>query len=135
MITDFKLIYNKVQTKTVLDRLPLAVSWRFENKQYILESEDKIIATCLKNREEIAIVIAPFNIQKNKAIIISGDKTIKWDVSNLLKKNKPISHIIFSDVYYVLDELIFFINENNSYDFKFSFDSSSGKLGDLTQCK
>lgn len=135
MIKDFKLIYNKMQTKTVLDRLPLAVSWTFENKQYILESEDKIIAICLKNRKEIAIVIAPFNILKNKAIIINGDKTIKWDVSNLLKKNKPISYIIFSDVYYVLDELSFFINEDNGYDFRFSLDSSTGKLGDLIQCK
>ncbi|OCG01099.1 hypothetical protein [Gilliamella sp. wkB112] len=135
MIKDFKLIYNKMQTKTVLDRLPLAVSWTFENKQYILESEDKIIATCLKNRKEIAIVIAPFNIQKNKAIIINEDKTIKWDVSNLLKENKRTSCSIFSDVYYVLDELNFFINEDNSYDFKFSFDSSTGKLGDLIQCK
>lgn len=77
MMNDFKLIYNEMQTKIVFDGYPLAVSWTFENKQYILESEDKIIATCLKNRKEIAIVITLFNIQKNKAIIINGDKTIK----------------------------------------------------------
>lgn len=94
----------------------------------------KITAILLKGEEEIGIVEAPFNFKENKAYIINGDKSIKWNILKLIKnkyENLFINNNIFvSDLYYITNTLYFSIIINNE-DYRFSFDPMNGDIGNL----
>lgn len=139
MIENFHLVYRRLSfnkdKKNIMNLLPIGVSWLLYNKQYYIENKKGIIAVLLRNKQEIALIEEPFNMQQNKATIINEDGLIKWNISNLLMVDKKIQTAIFSDVYYILDELNFFININKTDDFRFAVNSDVGNLGDLILCK
>lgn len=84
----------------------------------------------LKDRIHTA-VIKPTS---GKAYIQSAEGIIKWDVAGIihtLYNNSRNAYIHFLDVYYIQDELYFFINTGEAYDFRFSFDPVTGEVGEL----
>ena len=109
--------------------LPKEVSWSFLGCLYKIESAEKLIPQLLIGVTGIAVVVSPFNAEKNKALVIKPDGEVMWDVSALA--SAMIKGGIFSDVYYVSGLLCFFVNINDQ-DFRFSFDAVSGEIGILT---
>ncbi|MGY2969150.1 hypothetical protein ACVWVR_002155 [Ewingella americana] len=137
-IRNFKVIDDLVgydrklnpQRLSVFDLLPIGLSWECDGKKHEFKHDDKIIALLLNDNDLIALIKAPFNKYKNQAYIINSDGSVKWDVRSLLKEYN--NEVIFSDVYYIGQELYFFVNVNNS-DFRFLFDVASGTVGKLLQ--
>lgn len=113
---------------TVKQLAPICVSWSYNGIDHKIESPFGLVATLLENRNGIAIVAAPYKKSSNKAEIINPDGSVMWDVSEIVKLG--CTGGIFSDVYYVLGELCFFINIREK-DFRFSFDVGTGKPGSL----
>jgi hypothetical protein len=116
------------QGLSVFELLPTGVSWSFLGRQYKIESHNKLIPKLLVGEAGIAVVISPFDIKENKALIIKPDGGVMWDVGAITKS--VVGGGIFSDVYYVSGQLCFFVNINNQ-DFRFSFDVISGTVGVL----
>lgn len=141
-ISKFKLIdslgsYDKsknINRLSIYDLLSEGVSWTYNGKNYQLLNEKKITAILLKGEQEIGIVEAPFNFKENKAYIINGDKSIKWNILKLIKnkfENSFINNnIAVSDLYYIENTLYFSIIINNE-DYRFSFDPMNGDIGNL----
>jgi hypothetical protein len=95
---------------------------------YKVESLDKLIPKLLLGSVGIAVVISPFNLKENKALIIKPDGDVMWDVGTIAKS--IIGGGVYSDVCCVSGQLCFFVNINNQ-DFRFSFDVVSGAIGKL----
>ncbi|MFJ3456051.1 hypothetical protein ACIPMZ_03660 [Scandinavium goeteborgense] len=134
-VTDNLAGYDKInnpQRLSVFDLLSRGVTWSYLNKQYEINDSKGVISLLLTGHNEIALIKAPFDMDANRAWIISADGTVKWDVSNIVKKN--CSNTVFYDVYYIDGELYFFIHINND-DFRFSFDVTSGDMGVLLQSR
>lgn len=135
-IQDFTVIDNlgsydrdaNPQGLSVWELLPTGVSWSFLGRPYKIESFDKLIPKLLLGSVGIAVVISPFDLKENKALIIKPDGDVMWDVGAVAKS--IVGRGIYSDVYYVSGQLCFFVNINNQ-DFRFSFDVVSGVVGKL----
>ncbi|WP_095100391.1 hypothetical protein [Pseudomonas sp. Irchel 3A5] len=108
--------------------LPTGVAWSFLGCSHKIENPQKLIPELLVDGTGIAVVIAPFDIKENEALIIKPDGDLMWDVCAAAKS--IIGQGIFSDVYYVSGQLCFFVNINN-LDYRFSFDVVSGAVGML----
>ncbi|PVZ56488.1 hypothetical protein C9422_18315 [Pseudomonas sp. B1(2018)] len=117
------------QGLSVWELLPKEVSWSFWGRLYKIESAEKLIPQLLIGGTGIAVVVSPFNAEKNKALVVKPDGEVMWDVSALA--GTMIKGGVFSDVYYVSGLLCFFVNINDQ-DFRFSFDAVSGEIGVLT---
>jgi len=113
---------------TVEQLAPKGASWSYKGVSHKFESSLGLIAIPLKDGSGIAFVIAPYNKKENKAIVINPDGTTMWDVSDMTKS--ACRDCMFSEVYYVLAELCFFISCNEN-DFRFSFDAKTGEAGKL----
>ena len=116
------------QGLSVWELLPTGVAWSFLGCPYKIETPQKLIPELLVDATGIAVVIAPFDIKENEALIIKPDGDLMWDVRAAAKA--IIGQGIFSDVYYVSGQLCFFVNINN-LDYRFSFDVVSGTVGAL----
>ncbi|MBP2168743.1 hypothetical protein J2125_001935 [Erwinia toletana] len=135
-ITNYKKLYNKdgydrVKNPlglSVFELLPDGLLWEYNSKKYEKKNSDKIISVLTKDGGTIAMVEAPFDRERNRALIINPDKSVKWDVTALLKN--AIDYDIFSDVYYI-DDLLFFFYNKNGRDFRFSFDITTGNVGKI----
>ncbi|CNC62261.1 hypothetical protein [Yersinia similis] len=114
------------QGLSVLELLPIGISWSYAGKKKEIYDNDKIIPLLLRDSSGIALIKSPFNKVNNKAYILNPDKTIKWDV----KRNLNINDAIFFDVYYISNDLYFFIYINGG-GFRFLFDIESGSIGEL----
>lgn len=135
-IQDFTVIDNlesydrdvNPQGLSVWELLPTGVSWSFLGRPYKIESFDKLIPKLLLGNLNIAVVISPFNIKENKALIVKPDGNVMWDVGVIAKS--IVGGGIYSEVSYVSGQLCFFVNISNQ-DFRFSFDAVSGVVGKL----
>ncbi|MCK8669443.1 hypothetical protein M1M11_31660 [Pseudomonas azerbaijanoccidens] len=135
-VTDFTVVdglgnYDREanpQGLSVWELLPKEVSWSFLGRSYKIESPDKLIPQLLIDGIGIAVVVSPFNAEKNKALVVKPDGEVMWDVS--ARASALTKGGVFSDVYYVSGRLCFFVNINNQ-DFRFSFDVVSGEIGRL----
>ncbi|AYH04051.1 hypothetical protein C5E23_00810 [Pectobacterium parmentieri] len=78
----------------------------------------------------IALIKSPFDKRNNNAYILSPFNEIIWDVGGLVRKENK--DIIFSDVYYVINNLYFFVHVDGC-DYRFSFDTKTGEVGSLLQ--
>lgn len=113
---------------SVWDLLPTGVVWSFVGCSHKIENPQKLIPKLLLGDIGIAVVIAPFHIKENEALIVKPDGDLMWDVRAAAKA--IIGPGIFSDVYYVSGQLCFFVNIHN-LDYRFSFDVVSGAVGVL----
>jgi hypothetical protein len=143
-IINFKIIetfekYDKHKNPlnlSVYDLLPVGVKWNCNGKEYQINNGNKIEALLLKNNQSISIIEEPYNKIKNKAYIINGNNEIQYNVNNLLLENKKLTREYnFKDLYvwethYVDNEFYCFINING-FDYRFSFDSETGEIGEL----
>src|SRR5690242_17186459 len=68
------------QGLSVWELLPKEVSWSFLGRLYKVESSDKLVPQLLTDGVGIAVVISPFNTEKNKALVIKPDGEVMWDV-------------------------------------------------------
>ena len=136
-INNFKLLddldgYDKVANPNglnMIELLPHGVTWSCNGKINEIKHNNKIIALLLKNNNGIALVKSPFNKCGNNAYIISPLNEIVWDVGSIIRNDTD--KVIFSDVYYISDELNFFINIDVR-DYRFTFEPKIGKAGKLT---
>lgn len=136
-ISNFKLLdnldgYDKVGNPnglSMIELLPYGVTWLCNGKINEIKHNDKITSLLLKNNNGIALIKSPFNRIGNNAYIISPSNEIIWDVGSIIRDGT--SEIIFSDVYYVSDELNFFVNVDGR-DYRFTFDPKTGQTGKLT---
>ncbi|MCQ2993653.1 hypothetical protein NLO95_05910 [Pseudomonas syringae] len=136
VIENYSVIYNpgssdrgaNPQGLSVRELLPTGVAWSFLGCPYKIENPQKLIPELLVDATGIAVVIAPFDIKGNEALIIKPDGDLMWDVRAAAKT--VVGQGIFSDVYYVSGQLCFFVNINN-LDYRFSFDVVSGTVGEL----
>ncbi|WP_391529558.1 hypothetical protein [Photorhabdus akhurstii] len=136
IISDFKVIdtlddYDRKrnpQGLSVLELLPTGITWVYAGKRQEIYDDNKLIPLILKDSIGIALIVAPFNKSKNQAYILNPDNSLKWDVKEILNTRDAI----FSDVYYINNELYFFVHING-VDFRFLFDIESGSLGELIQ--
>jgi len=135
-IYNFKLLTNldgydaimNPKGLSVYELLPYGVEWECNGVAYRIKNENKIIPLLLKSNDKIALIKSPFDKKENQALIITSFNEVNWNVSAMIReKNK---NAIFTDVYYVFDELFFFVNINNC-DYRFSFDTKNGRAGDL----
>lgn len=113
---------------SVWDLLPTGVTWSFLGSSYKIENPQRLIPYLLLDSIGIAVVMAPFDIKENEALIIKPNGDLMWDVRAAAKG--LIGSGIFSDVYCVSGQLCFFVNINN-IDYRFSFDIVSGAVGML----
>ena len=116
------------QGLSVFELLPKEVSWSFLGHFYKVQSQDKLIPLLLVGEIGVAIVFSPFNAGSNNAMVIKPDGGVMWDVGTCARAF--IGGGIFTDVYYVLGQLNFFVNIKNQ-DYRFSFDVVSGEPGKL----
>ncbi|MCL6324721.1 MULTISPECIES: hypothetical protein [Pectobacterium] len=136
VISDFKLLddlggYDKASNPNrlnVFELSPHGISWLCDGKIYEIRCNEKLIPLVLVGGDGIALIKSPFDKKINNAYIVSPFNEIVWDVGGLVRaKNKDI---IFSDVYYVLNELCFFVHVDGC-DYRFSFDEKTGRVGNL----
>ena len=129
---------NSEEQLSIIDSLTSIISWFYEDKLYKIENEEKIIAVLLKNKIQIAVIEAPFNRLSNKAYVVNGIGEIIMDVYALfIKKNNSKyqeKSIIFTDAYYIDEELYFFVVINNT-DFRMKVDVNNMQLGDLIESR
>lgn len=119
---------NNPKGLTVQELLPRGVSWLSGGVRHKVEHADGLIATKLRAANGIALVLSPFNKALNDAMILNPDGTVMWDISNVAWRVAP--GCILTDVYYVMDELCFFIYISGR-DYRFSFDVATGGFGKL----
>lgn len=112
----------------VFELIPYGVSWEYKGDVKEITCEKKVIPLLLKEEDGIALIKSPFDIESNQAFIISPANEIKWDVSCII--NKKIKGAIFTDVYYVLNDLCFFVSLNGC-DYRFIFEPNTGGISDL----
>ncbi|WP_174353617.1 hypothetical protein [Serratia proteamaculans] len=137
MIIDFERKYSSIEydrvnnpnSLSVLKPLPDSFSWSYNGVSHQRENSDKVIPLLLKDANAIAVVEAPFDKNKNAAFILNPDNSIMWDISDIYRKMMTVD--FFSDVYYVNNELFYFLHSNGK-DFRFSFDIKTGLCGKLT---
>ncbi|WOA50884.1 hypothetical protein [Dickeya solani] len=135
-ISDFKLMdslggYDKAANPKGLglfNLLPHGVTWLCNGKRHEIKHGNKIIPLLLKENDGIALIKSPFNKKDNQAYIVTPSNKIKWNVGDLLKKH--IEGAIFLDVYFILDELFFFVNLDGR-DYRFAFEPKTGEIGKL----
>jgi hypothetical protein len=113
---------------TVQELLPRGISWLSGGMRHKVEHADGLIATKLSAANGIALVLSPFNKALNDAMILNPDGTVMWDVRNVAWGVAP--GCILTDVYYVLDELCFFIYFSGQ-NYRFSFDVVTGGVGKI----
>lgn len=124
--------YDRVKNPknlSVLELLPDGFSWSYNGVNHQRKNSNKIIPLLLKDANSIAVVEAPFDKNKNAAFILNPDNSIMWDISGIYRKMRVVD--FFSDVYYVNNELFYFLHSNGK-DFRFSFDIKTGLCGKLT---
>ena len=135
--------YDKIKNHlqlSVNDLLAIGVEWEYNGQKFKLQKGKKIEAVLLKNNKNIAIIEEPFNKIKNKAYIISGNNEVKFNIKELLEKNRSkvleynLKEFNFYDAYYINNELYFFVNING-FDYRFSFDIETGECGELISSK
>ncbi|MCL2115828.1 MAG: hypothetical protein FWH29_06375 [Methanobrevibacter sp.] len=135
--------YDKIKNHlqlSVNDLLAIGVEWEYNGQKFKLQKGKKIEAVLLKNNKNIAIIEEPFNKIKNKAYIISGNNEVKFNIKELLEKNRSkvleynLKEFNFYDAYYINKELYFFVNING-LDYRFSFDIETGECGELISSK
>jgi hypothetical protein len=146
-ITDFVIIeeykkYDKANNPlhlSVHDLMPIGIEWNYNGKKYNIQNGSKIMPLLLKGNNCIAIIEEPYNSYKNKAYIIEGNNVIRYNIKDLLFQNRSLLSkyniynkidFVVSDVYYINDELYFFVIINE-LDYRFSFDINYGKYGGL----
>ncbi|MCG8711055.1 hypothetical protein JHU04_004406 [Brenneria sp. 4F2] len=135
-ISDFKLLdnlggYDKATNPnrlSVFELLPYGIEWLCGGKINEIKHDDKIIPLLLKGNAGIALIKSPFNKKDNQAYIITPLNEIKWNIGDLVRND--IEGAIFSDVYYVLSDLCFFIHVDGR-DYRFVFEPKTGKIGNL----
>lgn len=115
---------------SVLELLPTGVSWIHNGNKIEIHDSNKIVALLLSNGNEVALIKAPYDRDKNNAYIVDAEGKVKWDIKSMF--GQKIRDAIFYDVYYITGELHFFININNC-DYRFSFDTETGVCGNLLQ--
>jgi len=113
----------------VFELLPIGMSWEHNAKKLVKKNPNKIISLLSNDGEAIAAVESPFDPVENKALVINPDASIRWDIGAVLNLNIK-DNLMFSDVYYVNDELFFFFNKSGK-DFRFSFDVFTGLPGKI----
>lgn len=141
---EYKVLFNSDDNKnieeqlSIFDTLPKVVSWHYNNKNYKIDNEHKIIAMLLEKENLIAIIEAPYDTVFNKAYIIDGTGKKVMDISSLFKKeynslfyNKSV---IFSDIYYINKVLYLFLVSNNT-DFRVEVDINKGFVGGLIESR
>lgn len=131
IISDDLMEHNKnrdPKKASAFELLPNKVSWSCGNVKIEVRDDNKIIPLLLKCNNEVAVIKAPFNKNKNQAYIFDSKGNIKWKIREKIPCN--ISNAMFSDVYYINDTLYFFISIKNM-DYRFSFDSNTGLTGEL----
>jgi hypothetical protein len=119
---------NNPNGLTVQELLPRGVSWLSGGVRHKVEHADGLIATKLRASDGIALVLSPFNKALNDAMILNPDGTVIWNVRNFAWGVAP--GCILTDVYYVLNELCFFIY-TSGHDYRFSFDVATGGVGKI----
>ncbi|MNF66646.1 hypothetical protein D3C84_484420 [compost metagenome] len=86
------------QGLSVWELLPKEVSWSFLGRLYKFDSSDKLIPQRLIDGIGIALVVSPFNAEKNKALVVKPGGEVMWDVSaraNALTKGGVQMYIMF----------------------------------------
>ncbi|AFI88304.1 hypothetical protein F6Q07_18710 [Pectobacterium parmentieri] len=109
---------------------PHGVSWFCDGEVYEIRCNEKLIPLLLVGGDGIALIKSPFDKRNNNAYILSPFNEIIWDVGGLVRKENK--DIIFSDVYYVINNLYFFVHVDGC-DYRFSFDTKTGEVGSLLQ--
>jgi hypothetical protein len=135
-IQEFKLIdrldgYDKLKNPAALaifELLPVGISWIYDGSEYHRWCEQKLLGVLTNNQNNIALIEAPFNKQANQAYILNPDGSIKWNVGDILRKESGL--LIFSDVYYIGDDLYYFAHLTGR-DLRFSFDTTTGIPGKM----
>jgi hypothetical protein len=107
----------------------MVLQWFYNGSTMEIIDDNKLIATLLRNNIEIAIIRAPFH-KNNQTHILHATGKVKWNVRDKIKST--YDYIIFSDVYYIGEILFFFINTNKG-DYRFSFDTDNGSVGNPIQ--
>jgi hypothetical protein len=142
-IENFKLInsvenYSNTENTNklnVFELSPDSVCWSYDNQPYGIKNENKLYALLLKDENQIAVIEGLFNnAHDNKAYIVDGRNQKIWDIASLfhsLYNNFLLGkRVIFIEVYYISNELNFFVSINN-VDYRFAFDPQSGNIGKL----
>jgi hypothetical protein len=125
--------------------LPVGIKWNYNGQEYKIQNGNRITAKLLNDKKHIAIIEE--NEKLNEAYIVDGNNIREYNIRELLdeknleikspyiigennytKLNKDI--LIFYDVFYVRQELYFYVNIENE-DYRFSFDFETGKIGKL----
>lgn len=129
---------NSDDQMSIIDILPNTISWSYKGKIYKIENEDKVIAVLLENNNQIAVIEAPSNKTHNKAYIVDNTGQVIMNIYEIfLRKNNSKycgKFIIFTDVYYIKDELYFFLVLNNT-DFRLRIDTINLQIGDLIESR
>lgn len=119
---------------TVFDTLPYRITWSYNDMNHKIEHKNKLIPLLLKDNQHIAIIQAPCNKELNGAYIVNGDGNIVWRLMDLLKEQRSLNQLVFSDVYYINNSLYFFVVISN-IDYRFEFNLCTGKMGDLIESR
>lgn len=135
---DKSLDDNGEEQLSIIETLPKAISWLYNDEFYKIENDSKIIAVLLNDEKHIAIIESPFNKKLNKAYVVNGMGEIVMDISNLFMKKYSSAHhnkpIIFTDIYYINSILNFFLVSNN-IDFRLKIDIKTKQILDLTESR
>lgn len=137
MIIDLEREYSNIEydrvnnpnNLSVLKLLPDGFSWSYNGVRHQRKNNDKVIPLLIKDANAIAVVEAPFDNNKNAAFILNPDNSIMWNIIDIYREIMAVD--FFSDVYYVNNELFYFLHSNGK-DFRFSFDIKTGLCGKLT---
>jgi hypothetical protein len=120
--------YDRVSNparRPVVDLLPIAISWVFDNQKKRIDFATSGLACALSDMTGIAVVDAIFAAgTSNKAYIVDADGSERFVVS---KPEKCAATDFFSDVYYVGDVLNFFVS-GRSGDCRIEYDANVGEM-------
>lgn len=122
--------YDKVQNPkrlTVRELLPIGASWEHKGKKHEVLKSSGVIAVPLTDFSGIAIVEGPFDAgPKNHAYIMNADGSVRFEII----KPSELYTSLFSDVYYVVGELCFFLS-GSSGDFRLSVNEIDGTISQV----
>jgi hypothetical protein len=124
---------------TISELTSKTVSWYYGGQYHEIKNDNELLALLLNNKNHIAIIENLYgNISENKACIVNGNNEKIWDIASLFhlthKNFIESRNVIFYDIYYIGENLYFFVNIHNT-DWRFSFNPDSGEIGKLIESR
>lgn len=111
------------QQFTVAELMPIEIRWKCGRKNYVIQNSFGIGGVVVSDRSGIAAVEAPYDVEKNRALILNCDGSIRTEVDRITKFGKAL----FYEAIYIEGRLNF-LAAIGAHDWRLEVSEKDGSL-------